>query len=157
MCFQELTAISNGVAEPELPATAKEDIDWEEDRNALEFIAKCIKTCTGDISSAYLELIAIKPSFHEIWIHDDYFENVPNNNEKPRDVAFRILRCQNDGNEELALDQMPKEINKGDYYTYVYQLFFILKNDYMIDTFFLTGYLIRCYTKILKKYQYFRK
>jgi hypothetical protein len=96
---------------------SKEQIDWEKDRNDLQHILGLSKAIYAkSLPQFYAELIAIKPGFHELWLHPDYFESVPDGN-KPREHVFRILRGYGTLS-ELALDKLPHEINKSDYFSY---------------------------------------
>ncbi len=57
---------------------SKTGIRFENERNELRFILKYIRSLRYDnYSELYRELIAIKPGFHEMWVHGDYFESVP--------------------------------------------------------------------------------
>lgn len=95
---------------------AKEQ-NWGKERIELQNILSLIKHIgTKSVSRLYAELIAIKPGFHELYIHDDYFENVPKK-EAPRDIVFRILRNK-EAVSALTLDKLPKEINKSSYFSY---------------------------------------
>jgi hypothetical protein len=48
--------------------------DWEKERNELQKIIMLLKTMNKSaVEKTYAELIAIKPGFHEIYLHDDYF------------------------------------------------------------------------------------
>ena len=66
-------------------------------------------------------MIAIKPGFHELYIHSDYFdkETIPTD-DTIRSEVFRLLRCFSDlrTSEINKLDKMPPEINKKNYLTY---------------------------------------
>jgi len=68
----------------------------------LTFITKFIKvTESAQATSAYSELIAIKPGFHEVWIHSDFpNDHIRKKNKKalekarkdPRSCVFAVIR-----------------------------------------------------------------
>jgi len=68
------------------------------------------------VNNLYAELIAIKPGFHELYIHDDFFEEMPKGVTN-RDEVFRMLRCQGEL-ENIFLDKLPAEINNNSYFSY---------------------------------------
>ncbi len=95
---------------------ARRGINWDEDRQSLGFILNFIKNMkVENIDKMYAELIAIKPGFHEICIHENYFNYVPEDNGTPRNKAFRLLRGYK---VRLHLDKMPSEINRKSYFSY---------------------------------------
>jgi hypothetical protein len=70
------------------------------------------------IEKTYAELIAIKPGFHEIYLHDDYFYDtgLPKN-QTARDFIFRALRNK-ENLSHLHIDKLPYDINKNSYFSY---------------------------------------
>jgi hypothetical protein len=92
-------------------------LGWEKEQEALEFILTYIKKYDSkDIDESYLELIAIKPGFHELWIHDDYFRDEPED-ESCREIAFGCLQKKAKLS-DLDLEKFPAEINKKSYFSY---------------------------------------
>jgi hypothetical protein len=69
------------------------ELDWGKDIADLERILGIfrIQGLRFDYSTLYKELIAIKPGFHELMIHGDYFDKIPKGYTL-RDKVFRILR-----------------------------------------------------------------
>ncbi|WP_414469273.1 hypothetical protein [Methanobacterium sp. ACI-7] len=99
---------------------AETGINFENERNDLRFILKYIRNLRLDnYSEFYRELIAIKPGFHEMWVHGDYFESCPSKY-NPRSIVFRLLRCIDDSevNEINNLERLPSDINSKSYFTY---------------------------------------
>ena len=92
-------------------------LNWEKERQELQEIISLIKKMyTPNYSQIYAELIAIKPGFHEIWLHDDYFKVILKGS-KSRDHVFRMLHGK--GNLlGFSLHKMPAEINKNSYFSY---------------------------------------
>ncbi len=94
----------------------RKEINWDEDRQSLGVVLGFIKKMNvRGIGKTYVELIAIKPGFHEICIHKNYFEDAVKYDGTPRDKAFRLLRGYK---EQLRLDKMPAEINRKSYFSY---------------------------------------
>ena len=90
---------------------------WEQEKKALRFILSYIKKYNSkEINKSYLELIAIKPGFHELWIHNKYFHE-RYHDKKPRSIALNILKWKNKKS-LLKLSSFPKEINKKDYLSF---------------------------------------
>lgn len=104
---------------------AKNKISFEKDFKDLDFIIGYLrKSDKENFNRVYAELIAIKPGFHEIYIHDNYFEsNEPyreklTNKDSARDKVFKLLRGFGDLN-DLYLDKLkPNEINRLKYFSY---------------------------------------
>jgi hypothetical protein len=79
----------------------------------LDYIRRFFRNGIEDI---YRELIAIKPGFHELWVHKDYFNSKPGG-DKPRDIVFKELRgCAEP--KTFNFDKFPAEINCQSYLTY---------------------------------------
>ncbi len=95
-------------------------INFENERNELKFILRYIRSLKLDnYSDLYRELIAIKPGFHEMWVHGDYFESCPSKYD-PRSIIFRLLRHidESEINEINNLEGLPRDINGKNYFTY---------------------------------------
>lgn len=95
------------------------DLNWQKEQEELKAILSLLKVISPrPLTGIYAELIAIKPGFHEIYLHDDYFDadSIPTG-ASPRDQVFRMLRNK-EVLSSLTLDKFPKEINKRDYFGY---------------------------------------
>lgn len=102
---------------------AKKINKFKEEYEELRFILTYIrKFKLNNFNKIYAELIAIKPGFHEIWIHPDYFEDKYNKKkpdrtkDKPRDKIFRLLRGQYNL-DDLKLKKMPGDVKN--FYNYI--------------------------------------
>lgn len=99
-------------------AEAKE-LDWQKEQEELKRVLTLLKMISRkSLSRVYAELIAIKPGFHELYLHRDYFhaDAVPTGI-SPRDQVFRMLRNKEELS-SLALDKFPPEMNKRNYFGY---------------------------------------
>jgi len=71
-----------------------------------------------DYAGIYAELIAIKPGFHELVVHDNYFDEssypAPDG---VRSQVFRMLRGLGELS-DLELDGLPHDIKTNSYFTY---------------------------------------
>lgn len=90
----------------------------------FNFIISYIRNSNlNNINKIYAELIAIKPGFHEIWIHNDYFNDDYSKEaqnlekDKIREKIFRLLRGFGSLT-DIKLTKLPREINKQSYFTY---------------------------------------
>ncbi len=78
------------------------------------------KLSLDDYFSIYAELIAIKPGFHEIWLHDNYFDIEHSDISqllKPRDKIFSLLQT-NKNISGLTISTLPRDINSKSYFSY---------------------------------------
>ena len=104
---------------------AKDRISFKIDFNDLNFIIDYLrKLDLKNFNQIYSELIAIKPGFHEIYIHDNYFDSneylrkEPENKDSYRNVVFKLLRGFGDL-DKICLDKLnPNEINRMKYFSY---------------------------------------
>lgn len=91
------------------------DIEGDEMVFILHYIRYSEQT---DYASIYAELISIKPGFHELMVHDNYFDEssypAPDG---VRSQVFRMLRGIGELS-ELELDGLPRDINTKSYFTY---------------------------------------
>lgn len=97
---------------------AKEQ-NWQKEQDELKKALTLLKVVTPKpVTQAYAELIAIKPGFHELYLHDDYFEadTIPTGT-SPRDQVFRMLRNKEELS-SLTIDKFPQEMNKRNYFGY---------------------------------------
>jgi len=95
------------------------ELNWQKEQGELKAILSLLKVIAPrPVTKVYAELIAIKPGFHELYLHDDYFDadSIPTG-VSPRDQVFRSLRNKGDLS-SLTLDAFPKEMNKRDYFGY---------------------------------------
>lgn len=103
----------------------KDIISFEEDVKNLNFIIEYLrKLDVKNYNQIYSELIAIKPGFHEIYIHGNYFESnepsrkEPANNDSDRAMVFKLLRGFGDV-DVISLNKLnPHEINRKNYFSY---------------------------------------
>jgi hypothetical protein len=89
------------------------------EQSNLKFIIDYIRNLKIDnFNRIYAELIAIKPGFHEIQMHEDYFQDgaIPKGRNL-RDQVFRSLRGIGDLN-DIKLASLPREINCNSYFSY---------------------------------------
>lgn len=95
------------------------DQNWQKEHTEMSTIISLIKRIgTTPITGLYAEFIAIKPGFHELYLHRNYFDAdcIPNGT-SPRDTVFRMLRHK-DEISALKLHALPTEINKNNYISY---------------------------------------
>ena len=104
---------------------AKNEILYDNDFRALDFIIKYLRQLeVENYNRIYVELIAIKPGFHEIYNHDNYFDSNESSRKEPadkdsyRDIVFKSLRGFGDIDEIHLDDLRPKEINRMKYFSY---------------------------------------
>ncbi len=71
--------------------------------------------CPKEVDRIYPELIAIKPGFHEIWVHDKYFDK--SDYPEGQDVRSKVFRALR-GYDDVHLRRYPAEINSKAYLTY---------------------------------------
>jgi hypothetical protein len=99
--------------------TAKNNMDTDVEKKELSFILSYFrKIKVTNFNNVYAELIAIKPGFHELFIHENYFDEtaIPKG-EEIRSRVFRLLRGIGEIS-EIELKELPPEINKKSYFTY---------------------------------------
>lgn len=95
------------------------DQDWQKEQYELHSILTSLKRISfKPVTRVYAELIAIKPGFHELYLHDDYFDDeMICTGKSPREMVFRMLKCKEELT-SLLLDRFPLEMNKRSYYGY---------------------------------------
>lgn len=95
-------------------------ITFDPEHKDLKFILDYIRNFhQDDFNRIYRELIAIKPGFHELWLHKDFYDSVPTG-DKPRSLILRQLRLKNNpdiGNGKKR-SRLPRDINSQSYLTY---------------------------------------
>ena len=108
--FYEDVGFTDGVRDE-----LKLNIEGDEMTFILHYIRYSEQT---DYARIYAELIAIKPGFHELMVHDNYFDEssypVPNG---ARSQVFRMLRGIGELS-DIELDGLPHDINTKSYFTY---------------------------------------
>ena len=108
--FYEDVGFTDGVRDE-----LKLNIEGDEMTFILHYIRYSEQT---DYARIYAELIAIKPGFHELMVHDNYFDEssypVPNG---ARSQVFRMLRGIGELS-DIELDGLPHDINTNSYFTY---------------------------------------
>jgi len=95
-------------------------ISFDRERKDLKFILDYIRNFhKDDFNRIYRELIAIKPGFHELWLHNDFYDSIPTG-DKPRPQILRQLRLKNDYNgiNNKNMHRLPRDINSQSYLTY---------------------------------------
>lgn len=104
---------------------AKDEISYDKDSKELDFIINYLRQLeVENYNRIYAELIAIKPGFHEIYIHDNYFDRneslrkEPENKDSDRDIAFKLLRGFGDIDKIYLENLKPNEINRMKYFSY---------------------------------------
>jgi len=74
---------------------AKHELPWEPETQALQSsLQKLAGQITGNATKLYAELIALKPGFHEAWLHDDFPEDAYEGPDSPRGRVFAVLRSR---------------------------------------------------------------
>ena len=104
---------------------AKSKISFEKEFKEFDLIITYLrKLDLQNYNRIYAELIAIKPGFHEIYIHHNYFDNdesyrkEPANKDSARDKVFKLLRGFGDLNNVILDKLKPYEINRLKYFSY---------------------------------------
>lgn len=104
---------------------AKDKILYDNDFKELDFIIYYLrKLGVENYNRIYAELIAIKPGFHEIYIHENYFNENESyridieNRDSERNKIFKSLRGYG-SIESIFLEKLkPNEINRMKYFSY---------------------------------------
>jgi hypothetical protein len=104
---------------------ARGKISFEKEFKELDFIISYLRNLRlPNYNRVYAELIAIKPGFHEIIIHENYFEkneayrSNPENNDKDRNKVFKLLRGYGKLMDIYNETLRPTEINRMKYFSY---------------------------------------
>ncbi|MCX6158005.1 MAG: hypothetical protein NTY74_08525 [Ignavibacteriae bacterium] len=105
--------------------TSEAKNSFETEINDLDFIILYLRNLKlHNFNNIYAELIAIKPGFHEIYIHTNYFDEndkfktKPKADDNPRDKVFKLLRGYGEIS-DITLEKLkPHEINRKNYLTY---------------------------------------
>jgi hypothetical protein len=99
--------------------TEARDQNWQKEHHDMQRVIAILKRIsTQPLTRLYAELIAIKPGFHELYVHHNYFErSTMPRGKSPRDEVFRLLRNVGDIS-ALSLNRLPAEINKNNYISY---------------------------------------
>jgi len=97
----------------------KDELKLDIERDEMTFILHYLRYSEQtDYARMYAELIAIKPGFHELMVHGDYFDtsSYPTSGDT-RSQVFRMLRGIGELS-ELKIDRLPQNINTKAYFTY---------------------------------------
>ena len=94
------------------------DLDWGKDIADLDRILGILRinNLRFNYPTLYKELIAIKPGFHELMIHGNYFDKTPVG-DTLRDNVFRMLRGL-DCNDDYHIRSLPQDIETIAYFRY---------------------------------------
>ncbi|HLD54806.1 MAG TPA: hypothetical protein VJB35_00960 [Candidatus Nanoarchaeia archaeon] len=100
--------------------TTKDNIDFDMEKKELAFIISYFRSLElSNFNKIYSELIAIKPGFHELLIHEDYFNETSIPKDKGiRSKVFRLLKGKGELSELEPNRLLPHEINSKSYFTY---------------------------------------
>lgn len=104
---------------------AKDKISYDKDFKDLDFIIDYLRKLeVKNYNQIYAELIAIKPGFHEMYIHENYFDNeesfrnVIENKDSERNKVFKSLRNYGNIDDNYLTKLQPNEINRMKYFSY---------------------------------------
>ena len=75
-------------------AHARHGLDWDQDREDLASALRELTRCQ-DVTTTYGEVLALKPGFHEAWVHEAFPDDVHEDPDTPRGRVFAILRGSN--------------------------------------------------------------
>jgi len=97
----------------------RDELELNIEGDEMTFILHYIRYSEqNDYARIYAELIAIKPGFHELMVHDDYFDE--SSYPAPDGVRSQVFRMLRGIGEllDLELDGLPRDINTKSYFTY---------------------------------------
>lgn len=104
-------------SEASFTASAKEKINFSKEREEIGAILSYMRHfCDDDFNRIYAELIAIKPGFHEIWVHKDYFDKILSGSGLRINIFKAIRNAEPISGEKLH--SLPHEINSQNYFSY---------------------------------------
>ncbi len=73
--------------------SARHDLDWQVEREDLAVALRdLVRDSVATATTTYAEAIALKPGFHEAWLHDNFPNDAYEGPERPRGRVFAILR-----------------------------------------------------------------
>ncbi len=70
---------------------ARDELNWEQEREDLASALSEPTRCK-DATTTYAEALALKPGFHEAWVHEAFPDDVHEGPDTPRGRVFAILR-----------------------------------------------------------------
>ena len=70
---------------------ARNELNWEQEREDLASALVALTQCQ-DATAAYAEALALKPGFHEAWVHTAFPGDAQEAPDTPRGRVFAILR-----------------------------------------------------------------
>ena len=82
-------------------ARARNELNWEQEREDLASALVALTQCQ-DATAAYAEALALKPGFHEAWVHTAFPGDAQEGSETPRGRVFASLRGSQLGLIDLA-------------------------------------------------------
>lgn len=82
-------------------ARARYELDWDQEREDLTSALGELTRCQ-DATTTYGEALALKPGFHEAWVHAAFPDDAQEDPDTPRGRAFAILRGSQLGLIDLA-------------------------------------------------------
>ncbi len=80
---------------------ARYGLDWDQDREDLASALRELTRCQ-DVTTTYGEVLALKPGFHEAWVHEAFPDDAQEGPETPRGRVFGVLRGSPRGLIDLA-------------------------------------------------------
>ncbi len=93
-------------------ARARYELAWDQDREDLASALDAMSRCP-DASGTYAEVIALKPGFHEAWVHETFPKEAEEGPYTPRGRVFAILRGSPLGLIDLA-GRYPADLSDPD-------------------------------------------
>ena len=82
-------------------ARARHELDWDQEREDLASALRELTRC-HDATTTYAEALALKPGFHETWVHAAFPDDAQEGPDTPRGRVFAILRGSQLGLIDLA-------------------------------------------------------
>ena len=82
-------------------ACARHELGWDQERENLASALRELTRCQ-DATTTYAEALALKPGFHEAWVHETFPEDAQEGPGTPRGRVFGILRGSQLGLIDLA-------------------------------------------------------
>jgi len=82
-------------------ARARYELGWDQEREDLASALGALTRCK-DVAATYAEALAVKPGFHEAWVHEAFPDDAQEGPDTPRGRVFAILRGSQLGLIDLA-------------------------------------------------------
>lgn len=93
-------------------ARARYELGWDQEREDLTSALGALARCQ-DSTATYAEALALKPGFHEAWVHEAFPEDAQEGPDMPRGRVFAILRGSPRGLLDLA-GAVPTDLSDPD-------------------------------------------